>query len=288
MSYHHFSNIRALFQGDLNTKLNRNIISKDFQELPCNCRNKTTCQYGGKCRHSIVVYQTTCLQTNKRYIGNTQQHVKTRMQGHVQDIKKLFTESKSSDSFATHFASLVPQGTAKKSIKDFVKVKIDILWHGDPLSCVKTFGTRDCKLCSKERYAIIKLTRVTPNLAINKCNKVHGACHHKPRFHRFDHSGNVNSSTDESKRMKGSQRPSSTTSTGSASSDYTLSSLNDRREEPTPGPDDPVPTYCENQLHNLSTRSLLTTKEPDLPQVEPDLKKSPQEYLAVTDECIEV
>jgi hypothetical protein len=30
--------MRELFQGDLNTKLNCNIISKDFQELPCNCR----------------------------------------------------------------------------------------------------------------------------------------------------------------------------------------------------------------------------------------------------------
>ena len=125
MSYHRFSNMRELFQGDLNTKLNCNVISKDFQELPCNCRNKNMCPYRGKCHHSIVVYQTTCLQTNKRYIGNTQQHMKTRMQGHVQDVKKLFTDSKSSDSFATHFASLVPQGTAKKSVKDFVKVKVD-------------------------------------------------------------------------------------------------------------------------------------------------------------------
>jgi hypothetical protein len=30
--------MRELFQGDLNTKLNCNIISNDFQELPCNCR----------------------------------------------------------------------------------------------------------------------------------------------------------------------------------------------------------------------------------------------------------
>ncbi len=58
MSYHHFSNMRELFQGDLNTKLNRNIISKDFQNLPCNCRNKQACPYAGKCRHSIVVYAT--------------------------------------------------------------------------------------------------------------------------------------------------------------------------------------------------------------------------------------
>jgi hypothetical protein len=76
--------------------------------------------------------------------------MKTRMQGHIQDVKKLFIDGKSSNLFATHFTSLVSQGTAKKSVKDFIKVNVDILWQGDPLSCVKTFGTRDCKLCSKE------------------------------------------------------------------------------------------------------------------------------------------
>jgi hypothetical protein len=54
------------------------------------------------------------------------------------------------------------------------------------------------------------------------------------------------------------------------------------------GPDDPVPTYWENWSHDLCARSLLTTKEPDLPQVESNLNESPQEYLAVTVECIEV
>jgi hypothetical protein len=83
MSYHHFSNLRELFQSNLNTKLNNAVISKDFQNLPCNCRNKQTCPYEGKCCHLIVVYQATCLKTKKRYIRNTQQHVKTRMQGHT-------------------------------------------------------------------------------------------------------------------------------------------------------------------------------------------------------------
>jgi hypothetical protein len=106
--------------------------------------------------------------------------VKTRLQGHIQDIKNLFIINKSSNSFASHFTSLVPEGTAKKNVKDFIKVKVNILWQCDPLSCVKTFGTRSCKLCAKERYAIIKLTCKTPNLAINKCNEVHGTCRHKP------------------------------------------------------------------------------------------------------------
>ena len=132
-----------------------------------------------------------------------------------------FASDKSSDSFASHFASLIPEGTVKKNVKDFIKIKVNILWQGDPLSCLPTFGTRTCKLCTKERYAIIKLTRMTPHLAINKCNEVHGACHHRPRFHRFDHSENTNSSTDESVRMKESQRLSSTTSAGSTSSTIT-------------------------------------------------------------------
>jgi hypothetical protein len=110
----------------------------------------------------------------------------------------------------------------------------------------------------KERYAIIKLPCVTPNLAINICNEVHGACRHKPWFHRFDHSENANSSTDESRRMNGSRQPSSTTSMGSSSSNHTLGSLNDCREEPTLGPSDPVPTYWENWSHGLRARSLLT------------------------------
>jgi hypothetical protein len=90
------------------------------------------------------------LKMNKCHIGNTQQHMKMRMQGDVQDVKILFINGKSSDSFASHFASLVPEGTAKKNVKDFIKVKVNILWQGDPLSCVKTFGTRSCKLCTKE------------------------------------------------------------------------------------------------------------------------------------------
>jgi hypothetical protein len=156
--------------------------------------------------------------------------------------------------------------------------------------CLKTFGTRSYKLCTKVWYAIIKLTRETPNLAINKCNEVHCACHHKPQFHRFDHSENANpnSSTDESGRMKGLQQPSSTTSMGSTGSNNTLSSVKDSREEPMRGPEDPVPSYWETWSHSLCAHSLLTTKELDLPQVESNLNKSPQEYLVVSVECIEV
>jgi hypothetical protein len=58
--------MRELFQGDMNTKLNRNVISKDFQKLPCNCRNKQACQYSGDCRTSIVVYVSSSLSQDEQ------------------------------------------------------------------------------------------------------------------------------------------------------------------------------------------------------------------------------
>ena len=129
MSYHRFNNIRELFQGDLNSKLADGLNSLDFEDLDCNCRNREACPYGGRCRRSIVVYRATCLQTGKQYIGNTQQHVKKRLQQHVQDVKALVLQNKQSDSFASHFACFVPRGIEKKEIKQHVKLKVDILWQ---------------------------------------------------------------------------------------------------------------------------------------------------------------
>ena len=149
-------------------------------------------RYNSECPRGashIVVYQANCVVTGMKYIGNTQQQVKSRMQQHKQDTKRLFSEGKKSDSFASHFAKLIPEGTTAKDVcgKNLIKYKVDILWQGNPLACVKTFGTSACKLCAKERLAILKITRKTPHLAINKCTEIYGACRHKPAFHRFDH-----------------------------------------------------------------------------------------------------
>ena len=49
MSYHRFCNIRELLQGDLGSKLSKNLESLDFATLPCNCRKKASCRFDGKC-----------------------------------------------------------------------------------------------------------------------------------------------------------------------------------------------------------------------------------------------
>ena len=93
MSYHKFSNLRVILQGDLTSKLMEEVGSKDFEELSCNCYNSTKvngkCAYDGKCRSSMVVYEAKCKCCGKAYIGNTQQKLKTRMTQHFNDTRKV-------------------------------------------------------------------------------------------------------------------------------------------------------------------------------------------------------
>ena len=64
MSYHKFSNLNEIFQGDLNNKLMKNITSRDFMDLNCNCNRGSKidgeCICGKECRKSIVVHKATC------------------------------------------------------------------------------------------------------------------------------------------------------------------------------------------------------------------------------------
>jgi hypothetical protein len=231
MSYHRFSNLREILQGDLTAKLLKGIESRDFMPEPCNCKKESLCRYLGKCRESIVVYQATCLSTGKAYIGNTQQHVKTRMQQHTADTKKLFTSEKKSDSFAEHFAAQIPKDTKTPDISKHINFKVEILWKGNPLSCVKTFGTRGCRLCEKERLEILRLVKQQPTKAINKNSEIYGACRHKPKFHKFCRlTSQPPASTDESDRDERVARPDSTTSATSATTTSSFESTIFRRE----------------------------------------------------------
>ena len=223
MCFRRHRNLREILQGDLTQKITANVVSLDFPNKPCNCPKGTKCVYNGKCNQQIVVYCANCTTTGMKYIGNTQQKVKTRMQGHKQETKELFIKGRRSDSFAAHFAQLIPPGTETKDVKNHFKYTVDILWQGNPLSCVKTFGTSACKLCAKERLAILKLTRSTPHLAINRCTEIYGACRHQTKFHRFDIKKEENNmvSTDEAKNAERVPGPRSTTPSPASSQSST-------------------------------------------------------------------
>ena len=83
MSYHKFSNLREIFQGNMGSKLMAGVELLDFIDRPCNSNHDTKingeCVYGDKCRKRVIVYKATCNQCGMIYIGNTQQQFKDRM-----------------------------------------------------------------------------------------------------------------------------------------------------------------------------------------------------------------
>ncbi len=194
MSYHRFTNLREIFQGDLTRKLTLDVESKDFQTRECNCRpgnGEKICGYNNVCRHPLVVYKATCKHSGKFYIGNTQRTVKERITQHFTDTKNLLYNEQSSDSWAKHFANIFQNckdKTGEERLNNTMQrnmIDIEILWQGNPISCVKSFRTSNCKLCTKERIAIYKHSKTHPDLLINSCNELYGACRHKPKFHRY-------------------------------------------------------------------------------------------------------
>ena len=191
MSYHRFPNLGQAFQGDLCSKLIKNVNSLDFGDMPCNC-NRTSringeCVYKGDCRKSLVVYKAECNDCKMCYLGNTQQKIKIRINQHLGEVCKLVNTGKTSDSFAKHFAlHHTSQRTTKLTIGEArKKVSVSILWQGNPISCNKSFGKLNCSLCMKERILILKYSRENPNLVINSNSEFYGACRHKPKFHRY-------------------------------------------------------------------------------------------------------
>ena len=193
MSYHRFTNLLEIFQGDLNAKLTENIESQSFMDLPCNCSRRTKtaeghCRYGGECRRSIVIYKAKA-DDGHYYIGSTQQKLKNRMKAHYADVQRLVNRGKTSDSYARFFASKFPPDSVITCNDARQVANVSILWQGNPLSTVKTFGTLNCKLCMKERLYIHKAMQKdkvnNTHLLINSSNELYGACRHKPKFHRY-------------------------------------------------------------------------------------------------------
>ena len=133
----------------------------------------------------MVVYQATCKQSKKIYIGNTQQKLKKRIDQHLDDVCHLANKGVASDSFAKHFAAKcdLEKNTKRKNVQELLTV--DILWSGNPISCMKNFGTPSCALCMKERLLILKALRKEPDRLINSRDKLYGACRHRSKFHWY-------------------------------------------------------------------------------------------------------
>jgi hypothetical protein len=192
ISYKKFSSVSQMIQGDLMRKVGENIITVDDERKKCNCRipkgELKTCRYDGVCYESNVVYEIECKTTGKKYIGNTSQKVKKRMEQHWDTVRRLKNTGEKSTSFASHFASLIPDSNkiiSAPKCREIAPTSIRIIWQGDTILCNKFFRTNKCLLCAKEKFEILKRWMKDKNNQINQCNEIYGGCRHIPKFHRL-------------------------------------------------------------------------------------------------------
>ena len=126
---------------------------------------------------------------SKSYIGNTQQHYKKRMQQHNCDVVRQIKKGKKSESFTKHYTNQMKNYSEykNKAIHRLLRNSYTskVLWQGNSISTVKTFGTSHCVLCNQERLHIFYRFKKDPGKQINFCNEIFGACKHKTRFHRY-------------------------------------------------------------------------------------------------------
>ena len=170
-------------------KLYSQVSSLDYVCRPCNynstCKIEGKCAYGGRCRHTGIVYEIKCKRTGKSYIGCTQQTFKSRMSGHFADVKKYVRDGVQSDTYAKHFQQFFDKSTLPTPTYLREMSKFKILWRGGIISMMKSFGTNWCKLCMKERIEILHRTYKDKGNLINSNCEIYGACKHKASFHRY-------------------------------------------------------------------------------------------------------
>jgi hypothetical protein len=96
---------------------------------------------------------------------------------------------------ASHLAQMWQKNSDKIPSAGMLRDEItySILWQGDPFSCSKLFGKLACKLCKKERVALLRHSWSDGVNMLNDRSEIHGSCRHTARFHRL----RIRSGTDD-------------------------------------------------------------------------------------------
>ncbi len=88
----------------------------------------------------VVLYKATCKICDESYIGQTQQKLKDQMGQHLNDMKKLVTKGVKLDLVASHFAYHCKKEVKPTSDELRKMMKVKIVWQGNAISCMKSFG----------------------------------------------------------------------------------------------------------------------------------------------------
>ena len=56
--------------------------------------------------------------------------------------------------------------------------KVEFLWQGNAISCMKSFGVLRCQLCMAEKLAIRRASWQQPALLLNRASELDEGCKH--------------------------------------------------------------------------------------------------------------
>ena len=117
------------------------------------------------------------------YIGNTQQTLKKRMDGHFSDLLRLLKNGQKSDSFAAHFEQHFNATSARTDLRKYMTFKV--VKQLNTIGEMQTFTKPNCNLCMEECLTILKKLRDKRVTIMNNNTEIYGACPYKTCFHRF-------------------------------------------------------------------------------------------------------
>ncbi len=93
------------------------------------------------------------------------------------------------NSFANHFAQICGDCTNSNHVSAKLKqdVSIEVIWQGDPIKCMKSARTRDCRICMVERKQIMQPLRDDKHNIINENDNIYAAsvCKCSSGFHKL-------------------------------------------------------------------------------------------------------
>jgi hypothetical protein len=146
-------------------------------------------------RHSLSI-RSLFWRTGNCYIGAMLQTLKKWVAGHLQSARQFLRNGACSSTLAIHLAQMWQQSSNSIPIAGMLcdELSCSILWQGDPFSCSKTFVKFSCKLCQKERVALLRHSWMDESNMLNECCELHGFCRHTARFHLLS----MRSGTDDS------------------------------------------------------------------------------------------
>ena len=187
------------------SKIDDGVESFELEDERCNCSapnrdEEGNCIYEQNCRCKCLIYGANCFICDALYIGSTQANLKSRMEGHMQDVRDFFRTGKRTDSFARHFSKHIENGDYERFLgKEVSEVPTrgevkqmfwtEVLWYPDSkLSVSRKFKTKDCRLCSEEKLQILKWKQVKEQYGearevINRNSDFFAACRHNPKIH---------------------------------------------------------------------------------------------------------